>query len=1239
MDIITTGSLICLSQTPEGVVTVTNNDLTKIATGVVVTFTTPAGLVYNSPGASQGIFDGTTWQIGSLAPGATATLDACYEVTDECSFPAKITYEVSQGCSDDASNNSGERCFDPTTCKEIKACFEDFIRTDGTLTATWDPATQTYLLSDNPEVDWSLAPSASNSQCYDLVDNLSGDIITAELICDPVFTDNGDGTCTITFANGSSKKLPTGVQSTVVDNGDGTGTVIQNDETTKVFQCGPISIIQGKNQLIVFDGKTSWTISGYGIVDNGDDSITILNPDGTAEVVQLGNTSEIIPILTAGVPIATNDDGNGNIVTIYQASDEFTNNGDGTFTHTDAAGNPVTVDIKDLIADAGCTDVLTDNTDGTYTHTALDGTPVTIGYYFAFETNADGETEIVLYSNEGDEISRENLCNIECPPEFAAPVGTIWTATCGANFFDIFTDDTSCPSGATPVVVVDSISGTNMGGSVGTWGGNAVAAPEDCLLPGSLFIEYHLECNGHASPSVIETINYIPEPQGMIDTDKNYSVSEADNGDQITLTLNVFETGGTDPLTNVVVTDLIDTSIFSIVSATPTVGNWNGTDTWDGFGVVAGGTETIVFVLDVIADDWGAHTNISEARADDLPDGSPNVAYGVDSVSETPDPVANLSITKQVPAGPYTIGDPITYTITVTNYGPDPATNVTTTDIFDSTTLQYTNDAGAGGSVSGSTWTSPVVPSIAANGSVVYTLEFEALAEGNDIVNTAEAVGDEVAAQDTAEVDVTVVPLESDLKITKVVQNLDGSVASSPLTQGEDYQYVITVTNNGPNDDNNVVVTDTLPTEVTEVSNTASVGTYTNPTWTIGALANGVTETLTIVFTATTAGQLIENEATITGDNVDPNLSNNDDTVVVNINPAQSDLAIVKTVDNANPEEGDTITFTLTVTNNGPDDEPNAVIADTLPTGLTLVSGLPVAPFAIANGATQTFDIVATVDAGTGGTTINNEASVSGDNVDPIISNNTSSIDVVVQAIVAQDCNDPSTITDACFCVDCGNADPDLTIRSINFDVKEFDPLTGGTSSPFTAFFEGFDAINPADVSSVVLTPGDGSADVTVTPPSYGPDGQGQYGWVLSHTYASTAATYVGTLTVNLANGDTITFTTEVEFLADGTFVDNVVVGSTGTATGGGKSGYIILDCAQGGFELGLVSLSYPNARVIVNGNNYPSSGADSQGFGFHSFIIDSADLPLGQTTYVFMDLNGDGSATINAPVTLGTCQ
>jgi uncharacterized repeat protein (TIGR01451 family) len=101
----------------------------------------------------------------------------------------------------------------------------------------------------------------------------------------------------------------------------------------------------------------------------------------------------------------------------------------------------------------------------------------------------------------------------------------------------------------------------------------------------------------------------------------------------------------------------------------------------------------------------------------------------------------------------------------------------------------------------------------------------------------------------------------------------------------------------------------------------------------------------------------------------------------------QADLSVTKVVDDATPAEGATITYTVTVTNSGPDTATNIQLTDALPAGVSYVSDIasqgtydpPTHLWDvgdIANLAAATLQIDVRVDGGTGGTTITNTAEV-----------------------------------------------------------------------------------------------------------------------------------------------------------------------------------------------------------------------------------------------------------------------
>ncbi len=118
----------------------------------------------------------------------------------------------------------------------------------------------------------------------------------------------------------------------------------------------------------------------------------------------------------------------------------------------------------------------------------------------------------------------------------------------------------------------------------------------------------------------------------------------------------------------------------------------------------------------------------------------------------------------------------------------------------------------------------------------------------------------------------------------------------------------------------------------------------------------------TLVLTGTvTSPNSVTNTATITAaDQFDPNTGNNTASAVVT--PQRADLALAKTVSNPTPNVGDTITYTVTLTNKGPDAATSVQVTDLLPAGVTFVSDTPSQGTYVAGTGLWT---VGTVNVGT----------------------------------------------------------------------------------------------------------------------------------------------------------------------------------------------------------------------------------------------------------------------------------
>ena len=184
----------------------------------------------------------------------------------------------------------------------------------------------------------------------------------------------------------------------------------------------------------------------------------------------------------------------------------------------------------------------------------------------------------------------------------------------------------------------------------------------------------------------------------------------------------------------------------------------------------------------------------------------------------------------------------------------------------------------------------------------------------------------------------------ADLRLTKTASN---------LTPGNTVSFTITVTNNGPDRATDVRVLDALPAGLTFVSSTVSQGIYSDVvsgsflagTWRVGTMNNGATATLTLN-AAVTGTTPVTNTAQVSfSDQFDPDSTPNngaageDDQASVTITPSP-DLQIVKST-TTTFAVGVNGVYTLTVNNllGSLTTSANITVTDTLPAGLTFVSG------------------------------------------------------------------------------------------------------------------------------------------------------------------------------------------------------------------------------------------------------------------------------------------------------------
>ncbi|MFO7998951.1 MAG: hypothetical protein R6U86_08225, partial [Bacteroidales bacterium] len=263
-------------------------------------------------------------------------------------------------------------------------------------------------------------------------------------------------------------------------------------------------------------------------------------------------------------------------------------------------------------------------------------------------------------------------------------------------------------------------------------------------------------------------------------------------------------------------------------------------------------------------------------------------------------------------------GDVITYTLVVTNTGNVSLTNVLVEDPL--------------------TGLSEIIESLAPGESQsfveTYTIT-QADMDNRMVINAAMASGRDPNLEDiSGDDEVTVDLLTVELDITK-------SASPTQVFVGDEVTYTMVVSNNNPVAALGVVVTDELPDGISFVS-ASDGGTFnalTNTvTWNLDDLATDASITLTLIARVDSdvpAGTVITNFALADNENADfPSESNPAPITAI----ARADLMIMKGADVGSAYNGETVTYTLTVTNLGPSAASNVVISDLLPPQVDFVS-------------------------------------------------------------------------------------------------------------------------------------------------------------------------------------------------------------------------------------------------------------------------------------------------------------
>jgi uncharacterized repeat protein (TIGR01451 family) len=303
-----------------------------------------------------------------------------------------------------------------------------------------------------------------------------------------------------------------------------------------------------------------------------------------------------------------------------------------------------------------------------------------------------------------------------------------------------------------------------------------------------------------------------------------------------------------------------------------------------------------------------------------------------------PQTEADLFVIQTDSLDPVAASRPVTYIVSLTNYGPETAHGVTVTDTLPAGVVLQ--------SASGPGWTCApgavvtcVRPALDPGVSPPILVVVTAPAIGGILTNTVTVghLGTDPLPANNSSIETTTVapPSRADLAVSQ-------SDSPDPVERNNIVTYTLSVTNLGPEAAPYVSVVDVIPAE-SEIVSVSGGG------WTCDSLgrvaecqrptlAAGPAPPIEIVVAMPTAG-ILTNTASVSHLGVDPVAANNDHSETTTVTPAPpADLSITLADGGVEARWGQPFTWTITVANAGPQPVNGASVADTFPAEVTGLS-------------------------------------------------------------------------------------------------------------------------------------------------------------------------------------------------------------------------------------------------------------------------------------------------------------
>ncbi len=578
--------------------------------------------------------------------------------------------------------------------------------------------------------------------------------------------------------------------------------------------------------------------------------------------------------------------------------------------------------------------------------------------------------------------------------------GGTWTCP---NFAPVACSNPSVPPGS--VATITAIYKVNVGVAAGT------------LITDTVIGSTSTRDTNTANNAAITTIAVASGTQADLSVTNSGSPNPVTAGSNITYTQTVSNAGpataNAPVLTETLPANTTAVSLAGPAGWTCVLASLTCTDTTTMAANTSAGFTFVVTVNNGVA----SGTTITQTDSVASSTADPNSGNNSASSSVIVGTSADLSVTNTPNPVPVQAGGTTTYTQVVNNAGPTNAASVTLTETAPANTTgtSLTGPAGWTCTLATLTCTNPNLAVGSSTITYVVTVTGGTLAGTaiNETANVSSSTTDPNTSNNTAIAsDVVATATQADLVTTNVA-------SPSSVAAGSNVTYTQTVTNDGPAAATSPSFTETIPANMSYQSITIPTG-WTCPTLppvggsgsivcndgTSLATGAGNAVTFTVVLqvnSATPSGTNITDTVTANATNIVPGLTTNSaSSTVIVANAGTADMAITKT---ASPSpsviQGNPLTYTLTVTNNGPSSATNVTVQDNLPSTLTYISTSTTVGSCseansvvscllgtMANTATATITILTTPQQP--GVIVNN-AQVSADQTDPNQLNNTAS--------------------------------------------------------------------------------------------------------------------------------------------------------------------------------------------------------------------------------------------------------